>query len=215
MADDPDKLSPSLQILSDYAQALGMLTIYWAALENALSLTIEKLLGVSETTASCISTSLEKAAARATLIQRLALREDEAPSREWRETITGLCERITNELAPARNRLAHDDWIISETKIIRQNKALKIGKVQAGEMKTLLVQPPGPSHVPEIEALTEKVVSAMIYLSFLGLDYERWKREGRIPRVPEQAVRVSKGLPRQLPQQDDQGQPPPPPSSRG
>jgi hypothetical protein len=195
IAQDLSSEDPELNLILVYAESIGLLTIYWAALENALSHTIEKLLRTDEMTANCVTTSLDKAAGRALLIQRLALRPGEAPSELWRDTVVGLCDRVMNKWAPQRNRLIHDEWTVSGAAIQRHNPAIKIGRPGSRQAKTLLRTPPGPSHGPEITSLTRAVVDAMVHFVMLGNQYLLWKQTGRVPEVPQHAIRASKGLP--------------------
>jgi hypothetical protein len=199
MNQEPNDQEREFQVIEEYANAIGMLTIYWAALENALTVAIEYLLHTDEVTAQCIATSLDKASGRATLIQRLVYRPNEAPSEEWRDCMAGLCNQICNIMGPKRNRLIHDQWNSRADGMLRHNPALKVGKQQSRAAKTLLSEPPSPSHVPEIEALTTTVVDAMVYVTGVAHQYQIWKRTGRILKVPEQAIRASKGLPRAHP----------------
>jgi hypothetical protein len=184
---------PTADTISNYATAIGMLTIYWAALENSLLTVIERLLETDQLTADSVGTSIEKAAARAALIQRLVRRPGKAPSAEWVDCVAGMCEQISNNLGPARNRLIHDEWNVSETYVTRINRSVKIGKMSAHSAKTLLSNKATPSHVTEIYELTSKVVHTMLHLSMLVLQYPKWRKTGEVPRVPEQAIQLSQG----------------------
>jgi hypothetical protein len=188
---DPD----NLDTISEYATAIGLLTIYWATLENTLLVVIERLMPTDETTARLIGTSLDKAAARATFIQRLVYRPNSSPSPEWADCIAGMCNQISNSLAPKRNRLIHDDWLPRENIITRTNLALKVGKSSAFEAKTLIQNEAAPSHISEIYDLTSRVVSIMVHITMQSLLFTIWKQQGKIPKLPEQAIRASKGLP--------------------
>lgn len=186
---------PVLDTISNYATAIGMLTIYWAALENSLLHVIERLLGTDDITASCIGTSLDKAAARATLIKRLVRRPNAAPSQEWADCISGMCDQIANQLGPSRNRLIHDEWHVRESEVVRLNRNVKIGKEGPRSPDTILSNSYAPSPVEEINNLTSRVIDTMLHLSMQALQFSTWRKTGKPPEVPQQAIRVSKGLP--------------------
>lgn len=196
----PNPESPNTDIIGEYAEAIGFMTIYWASLENALLLVIEALLQCDELTARCIGTSIEKASTRAALIQRLVLRPNESPSTEWADCMTGLCNQISNVLGPERNRLIHDDWTPDEAAIKRTNLSVKIGKPASREAKALIQTDAAPSHVEAINTLTTKVVDTMVHITIQAHFYNRWKKLGQLPNIPEQAIRLSKGLPATDPQ---------------
>lgn len=202
MSQEPNDEAREFQVIEEYANAIGMLTIYWAALENALTVIIEFLLNTDEVTAQCVATSLDKASGRAMLIQRLVHRPNEAPSDEWRDCMANFCNQICNQWGPKRNRLIHDRWHSRPDGMLRNNPALKVAKPTSRAAKTLLSDAPSPSHIQEIEALTTSVVDAMVYITGVGHYYHVWKQTGQILKVPEQAIRASKGLPRLDPQPD-------------
>ncbi len=180
-------------LIREYAEALGLLVIYWASLENTLSFCLQKLASVDEWTSDCIATSIGKAEGRAGLIQRFALRPGHSPSDEWRDCVIGMCIQITN-LSEKRNRLVHDDWFAQEDVITRQNNAIKIRKLGAGETKSILKSVPVPSHVGEIADLTQRTALIMLHMPFLCTSYERWKHKGRPVTVPPQAIQLSMGI---------------------
>jgi hypothetical protein len=200
------------QLISEYAEAIGMLTIYWASLENTLTHVILTLLQSDEMTASCIGASVDKAAGRAMLIQRLVLRPNESPADEWRDCMLGLCDQITNNLGPKRNRLVHDDWNISETAIERHNTGLRIGKPSERAAKALLTYDKAPSHAPQIWKLTRQVIDVAFYITAVGLRYSTWKRSGKFAPLHERAILVSKGI-APARRQPDLEVPTPPPES--
>jgi hypothetical protein len=193
-----------LGLISEYAEAVGLLTIYWATLENSLVHAIQNLLQTDDMTAACIGASADKAATRAQLIQRLVLRPGESPSDQWRDVMLGLCDQVSNSLAKRRNRLIHDDWELDSDVINRRDPTIRIRQPAAGEAKALVKNPAAPSHIPEIRELTELVIDVMLHMSFMTLRYGSWKKTGQLPEIPEQAVRASKGMPRLRHQQDAQ-----------
>lgn len=201
MTDTSDDLG--LDLINEYAYAIGMLTIYWATLENSLTTVIERLIGTNEITAECIASTVDKAAGRASIIQRLVLRPGESPSGEWRDCMLGLCDQVASKLGPTRNRLIHDEWHPSAEGMKRRNATLRIRQPSAGEAKTLLRNPAALSHIPEIEETTGLVVDVMFHLTMLSLGFLSWKKTGRIPAVPEQSIQASKGIPRVLPPQGE------------
>jgi hypothetical protein len=215
MTDHSNSEDPDLKLLGDYAEAVGILTVYWASLENALTSVIERLLRCDPTTARCIGASVEKAAGRAMLIQRLVLRPGESPADEWRDCMLGMCDQIANVLGPKRNRLIHDDWGISEDAVQRHNPGIRIGKAGERESKTLLTYEAAPSHVQDIWVLTGKVIDVAFHIVMVSWRYHQWKNGGPYAPLHERAILVSKGTAPERHLPDGLGpQPQPKPSPR-
>lgn len=185
--------------MEDYASAVGLLVIYWATLENCLIDVTQSLLDCDDESAHSITSTIDKAVGRAMLIKRLCHRKS-SPSDEWRDCLSGFCDRIANDLSPLRNRFVHDEWFPTVRGIIKRDRKLKIQKAASRQPSSLVFSATQEVDITEIYVLTDAIVKTMVYMQFLGSDYRRWKHEGRVPHIPEQAIRLSKRFPPEDPQ---------------
>jgi hypothetical protein len=199
------------EVIQPYITALGALTVWWASLENTLLHVAERLTGLDELTTQCLLDNFERASGRASIVKKLALRPN-PPSEVWQDCIVDLCDLISNEWGNERNRLIHDEWNFDERAVSRSRAGTKIGKSKAHGRKTLLPLPPSKLTHWEIYDLTEKVMHAAVQLQFLSVGFTLWRDTGKPPRVPQQAIWLSKGnLPADF--QQDESAPPAQPQS--
>lgn len=101
--------------LEHHATALGYLCFEYAKLELQLGGLIEALLKCSsEARRAIVDATGTSIATRCTLIKKLA---HTIPfSDEWRDLLSDVLDKITNQIAPIRNRLVHDIWLDGQPK---------------------------------------------------------------------------------------------------
>lgn len=113
-----------------YLFAMGRLCAVWPVLEREAGSLVGALLNAPDDQAACLATEIRDLAPRCRLIRTLA-RTIPSPE-EWRVDIDELCNIVTNELGPLRNRIIHDRFGTTEDDsgkmIVRLEQRAKLGK---------------------------------------------------------------------------------------
>jgi hypothetical protein len=103
----------------EVAQAIGIVTGEWSALEYTLCMMLGKLLGNQDELAESIYFSLGSHKARHDLIAAAIL---SVMAEEEREHLLNVLDEVT-KLANRRNALAHDQWgLTNKNKLVRISK---------------------------------------------------------------------------------------------
>lgn len=99
--------------LEHHATGIGYLCFQYARLELQLGSLIQAFLNCSsEARRAIVDATGTSITARCTLIKKLA--HTSRFSNEWRELLSTVLDKITDEITPHRNRLVHDLWLDGE-----------------------------------------------------------------------------------------------------
>ena len=175
--------------MKEHALALGMLCIYWASLDRALDLVLERYLDADEKTVACITTSASDVSARCEMLKRLAYLK--GPDGEWRDCLVRLLNRVQGELAAERNRYVHDDWDLSAEGMIRIDRRAKVIKPQSRQPAQLVHVFKRVAPVALVEDLTQRIVDMMVALSLMSSIYSMWLRGVPLAGPPRLAIDAS------------------------
>jgi hypothetical protein len=189
MSDDLQDQS-EMAVVLQHAEAIGMLCIYMATLDHVITIFMERLLEIDETSAACVAASASDLSQRCEIVRRLVFLK--APSDDWRECVTGLINVIQNEVAPRRNRFVHDDWAVRENEMVRHDRRIKIQRPQSHQPAQLIHLTKNVAPVSEITEITGVVVNLMVHLTMLTIGYRAWRKTGTQPELPQQAIDLSK-----------------------
>jgi hypothetical protein len=184
-----DLTDEDFSVIEDHAQALGLLCIYWATLDNALFGLLAAYLNSDPVglavRAPDVSTLCEQ-------IRKLA--HVSGPDGEWRECLIRILNMIQGELAETRNRYVHDDWEISAEGMTRIDRRPKLQKPQAFQQVQLISNFKTVVPVEWVRQLTGRVVEAMQAIAYMTLSLRLW-RGGHGAKLPPTALELSNCTP--------------------
>lgn len=103
-----------------HAMNLGQLCMSWAALDRVIDDLFEPLLDCSAAQVASIVTNVDNISARCDILKRFLHLEPVGD--EFREWLVAVLNRVSNELAPLRNRYIHDHWSVKLDAIVRTDK---------------------------------------------------------------------------------------------
>ena len=129
-------IEQAIERMRAHARAIGELCMSWAALEHAVDRLLEPLLDCDRGTAAAIASATDRLAARIDIIRRLLVHQE--LNGPWRDWIEKVLNRITNEVAPARNRCVHDRWRIQRGLIMKIDKRASIARPQSHHPQQLI-----------------------------------------------------------------------------
>ena len=190
MSEPTESELSEMKIMEEHGLAVGMLCMFWAQLDHTIVVLIERLLGLDEVTTACITSSARDTSHRCEIARRLVFLK--APNDDWRDCLTGILNRVQNELANKRNRYVHDDWTIENAELIQFERQVKILKPQSREALKLIHSTPRTASTLEINNLSGLVIEMLIHIIFLGQGFETWSKTGQQPIPNEQAILLSK-----------------------
>lgn len=170
------------QRLLAHHMSLGELCMTWAALDHMVDALFAPLLQCSKGQVASVVTNVENLSSRCEILKRLI--HLEAPSDQWREWFVALLDRVSNELAPLRNRYIHDYWDVKITGITRLDKRAKIGKPQSREAPILTFNTKHVTDPQEVAKLNQRCVAVLVGLSVAGQNLAIWRKTGR-PLEPD------------------------------
>jgi hypothetical protein len=181
-----------LTISDAHAAALGHLCQGWAGLDSRVNQLFEPLLQCGSVQIACIVP--ENVGQRCEALKRLLHIE---PLPDPLVTFAmALLDRVSNELAPLRNRLIHDGWSITKEKTSRIDKRAKLGRPQSRHRTTVIHGTRHPTELEEIRRVHERISTVQFGLWALIHVLHRWRSEGRIPELDAQwlpaATRLSR-----------------------
>lgn len=90
------------RVISEHAEAVGLLCIYTATLDGTIVNFIEKLLESDDKTTACMVGSMPDMSQRAETAKRLAIHK--GPTQSWKDCAVGLLNLAQNGVGPKRNR---------------------------------------------------------------------------------------------------------------
>ena len=170
------------ELVTKHAQAIGLLCIYTASLDNAIVRLIERLSGQTSDETACFVEAAIDISQRCGIAKRFVLAKVSEPA--WRDCVVGILNLVENQIAPRRNRCVHDDWYISESQMVRVNTRVKIKTPQARQQPKLVFSESKVATVEEIHLVIEAAIEAAAHLSILSLSYEFHARNGTPLRAP-------------------------------
>lgn len=149
----------------------------WSVIDHYLDKLLERLVNAPADKISAITTSASDTSQRCEMIKRLIVIEN--PGTEWRDWLIGLINRISGELAPARNRFIHDSWHIKDLKLIRIERRGKVGRPQSRTDITYSFDTQHVTDPKDVEKLLMKVGLLIAMLAFADYDLGVWRKDDR------------------------------------
>jgi hypothetical protein len=177
-------------LIEEHAQALGMLTIYWATLDSALTNLLAAFLNSHPQALAVrgpdISTLCEQ-------VRRIA--HTSGPDGQWRACLIRILNMVQGELAETRNRYIHDDWEASEEGITRIDRRAKLQKPQSHQPVQLISDFRTVVPVEWVNLLTGRVVQTMEAVALMTISLRLWRLKGQSAGPPPLALELSNCTP--------------------
>ncbi len=172
----------------ELAERIGFLSMESAGLDVVIDKLFEPLLNC--TRAEVASIVPENFDARSAMLKRLlTINEiDDA----WQNWIVALLNRVATELAPNRNRVIHDAWQVENGRFRRTQRRAIVGKAQAREPKSLLVDPETEVPLESIDKLITCTGTVSEALKVAVAALRQWRSEGQLPPIDPQWLPASK-----------------------
>jgi hypothetical protein len=121
----------SIPQLEEHAKAIGYLCFEWARLDRHVHHLIKTLTELDDdVAASLIPTDFREKLAT---LKHLAFLKK--PSIDWFESVSGLIDRIDQEVRPQRNRFVHDYWLSYSDEPTKRHFKTEVTKPQAFQYK--------------------------------------------------------------------------------
>lgn len=176
---DKSHLMPDEDV-SEFYGALGRITLYWATLDRELAALIQAFLRTTDAQTACLCNELPDVASRCRLIKSLSYSLD--LPQIWRGDLTTICNRISNEIAPLRNRYTHDMWVEDRTAMLKIDRRAKVAKPQAFKEPELRFNTEERITVDDIATLAMKTIHDASNLATARFDIEYLAKEGVFPQ---------------------------------
>jgi hypothetical protein len=173
-----------------HARAIGELCISWAALDHAIDELLEPLLNRDRQIIACISSSLDKLGPRVEISKRLIVHE--GLSEQWQDWFSDIFSRITDEIAPLRNRYVHDRWRMKRGEMLRIDSRAVVKRVQAHQPKTLVLDAVHVTPVDEVDRLRANVETVTYAINIASYDLSCWRKTGQLRPLRTQLIPASK-----------------------
>jgi hypothetical protein len=172
----------TLDFYDRYLLAIGRLCATWSVLDRELNSLLAALLDVDEPQIACIATEMNDVAPRCRLVKTLLYTVD-VPA-DWRADVAELCNIISNQIGPSRNRLVHDRFGVSEDQILKMDRRAKLIKPTSFSDLKLEYDREELVDKDTVENVALKAMAASARLATARFDLEYLKRENTFPEEP-------------------------------
>lgn len=198
--------------LEHHATAIGYICMTYASLEFSINRMIEYALRCSpDQRRAIVDASGARLETRCILLLKLV--NINQPSHQFFQDLEETLNCISGEIAPLRNRLIHDPWVMGET--VRQwDLRSKLTQADVGAPKSIAPPKEPERSLETVWQLIRLIQMADSSVSLLSAFYAQWTQTGQLPEYPEPPIRLHT-RPAQANAAPPSGagkQPPPPPS---
>jgi len=166
-----------------YVKALGLLCAGWARLDRELNALLGAVLQCSDAQIACIATEMNDVAPRCRLLKTLVYTVD--VPKLWREDVADLCNIISNEIGPSRNRYIHDNFGFVDEALHKIDRRAKLLKPASFTDLTLDFDRAEAVDNEAVERTAVQAISASARLATARFDLEHQQREGHFPARPQ------------------------------
>lgn len=176
-------------LVAEHSQAIGELCISWAALDHAIDKLLEPLLNLDRATVVSITSSLDRMEPRLQIAKKLLVQT--GLSDQWQKWFHAVFTRVSDELAPLRNRYVHDRWHMRRGEMQRVERGGKVAIPQARQPRRLVFDSEHITPAAEVDRLRSNVDTVTYAIEIATYDLGKWRNSGRPPRLRKLLIPAS------------------------
>lgn len=161
-------------IFDAHCLALGRLCVSWSVVDRQLNDLLAAFTKASPAAVACITSSIDAVGSRCEMLRKLGY--EDAVGDEWSTAFDKLMVRLSQDLAPQRNRYVHDYWSMTDGALRVLDRRARVGRGQSRESAKLTYDAEGVVPVDAVDRLCEEVGQMAFMLHAALRDVRDWRR---------------------------------------